>query len=80
MYILLLFNSKCYWNNLYKLKCDIYRVNNIIYTSTSSDVSKFYYSNNIIYYTSLYITMYISEDIDELISSERDRIKVKRLW
>ena len=41
--------NNCYQNSLYKLICDIYRVNNIIYTSTSSGVNKFYYSNSIIY-------------------------------
>ena len=73
MYIVVIeFNliiSKCYQNSLYKLIQDIYRVNNIIYTSTSSNVNKFYYSNSIIYYIRLYIAMYISGDINELTSS-----------
>ena len=71
--------SKCYQNTLCKLIHDIYRVNNIIYTSTSSSVSKFYFSNSIIYYISCYIAMYISGDIDELTSSESDITKIKRL-
>ena len=82
MYIVVIeFNliiSKCYQNSLCKLIQDIYRVNNIKYTSTSSGVSKFYYSNSIIYQL-IYSNVYMSGDIDELTSSESDRTKIKRL-
>ena len=71
--------SKCYQNSLCKLIQDIYRVNIIIYTSTSSGVSKFYYSNSIIYYISCYIAMCVLGDIDNLTSSERERTKIKSL-